>query len=392
MRYLIAKGALSRFVWMCLFLLFADIAYPQPSNNPIRIQPTAFWESFSSSIMAKVREEQTAKARTTILTYGEHLVETNQSDPFACKAMYSIGVEFYKQASYIEARKCCERALKLPDTLFGEHISAWNLIAESDKALKDYAGAIQASDEVLKCDGSNLMKYDLQQAALTRKADLLLQLTNASPSDRQTAEAILGPLTEIKNSGPFNEVQGQLVRARIQNFKKMGEFQQAAEVGERFIKSNPQDLYAPLIADDLCTLTNHYASSKTLESWADYFTTNNAIRSAAFANLELDLMNAYAREQSYEKAAKIGQELQNFKKEANDPLPWGEPEKSSVVSVTTVTKGEIEREKTHGILPTRTPDELKNRRAIVLVIMALATAVPLFVFFFRHLKHRGQTK
>ena len=330
------------------------------------------------------------EARTAILIEGEQLVETNQSDPFACKAMYSIGVEFYKQASYAEARECCEKALKLPDTPFGQHISAWNLIAECDKAMKDYIGAIQASDEVMKCDGPDLMKDDLQQAALTRKADLLLQLTNASTLDRQTAEAILGPLTEIKNSGPFNEMRGQLMRARIQNFKQLGEFQQANEAGVKFIKANPQDLFSPLIADDLCTLTNHYASSKSLEFWANYFSTNNATHSAAYANLELDLMNAYAREQFYEKAANIGQELQSFKKEANDPLPWGEPEKSSVVTVTTVAKGEIERERIQGIIPTRTNEELKRQRVVVCVLLALTSIIALLLLLKRYMR-RNQT-
>jgi len=370
-----------------LILVFSCGVSSKAQSNQTHQQPTAFWEKFSSSIMAGLREEKSADARTAILIEGKRLVKANQSDRFACGAMYRLGMEFHRQGSFAEALECFDKALQLTETQSGDHLCAWNMIAECHKATKDYAAAIIACDAVLKCDGPDIMKYDLYQAALTRKADLLLQSTNASVSDRRAAEALLEPLTEIKNSGPFSEKQGQLIRARIQNLKKLGEVQQAYEIGEYFIQKNPSDPYTPLICADLCMLTNHYASTAKLEFWVNFLSTNQVPNSAALANLKLDLMNAYARDGKFEQSVKIGKELADFKKAAGDPVPWGKDHLESVANVTKISQGQVERESRMGFHP-ETSERMKTRRIIVLSFISLSLLA--FLAFF--LKSRKSVK
>jgi tetratricopeptide (TPR) repeat protein len=370
---------------MAICLLPGNAAYAQPAgtNQVRRITVTDFWNNFAVSILEKLKEENNPTARTVILLKGRQVIETNLSDPFACQAMYSIGAAYYRQNDFIQARECCAEALKMPETQSGNYISAWNVIAECYEASSNYVAAIEACDEVLKCDAPGLMKADMDQAALTRKADLLLRKSELSDDDRHEAEAVLAPLTEIKNLGPYSKLQGQLVRARIENLQSLGNIKDAYAIGDYFVRKNPNDPWAAVICSDLCKLTNHYAPSDQLEEWVSFFETNHVKNCAGLINLKEDLMNAYARDGKYEQAVKLGNEIQSFKKATDDPVPWGKIDQEVVANVVTVSHGvDLQR---RGLLA-ETPKE-KNatgiRRVIVLVILALLTVVPLLALIFK---------
>lgn len=337
-----------------------------------------FWEVFSGSILAGLKAEQGGDARLSLFSQARQMLATNQADPFICKATYCLAVEYYKQGSFADAEQYCRKSLRLPETQFGNHLSAWNLIAESYKAMGNYRASIAASDQVIQGEGPDMMKYDLHQAALTRKADLLLQLTNVVDADRRAAERLLQPLTEIKNSGPFSDKRGQLIRARVDNLKELRDFSQAYEVGDDFIKSNPSDAFAPLIAADLCKLTNHYASLECLKSWVKFFSSGQATNSAALANLKLDLMNAYARRGEYKEATQIGRELADFKKEPNDPVPWGKNTLESVANVMEISQGQIVRDARLVGSPVA-PEHKQPIRIVLLAFFALSCVILLAV-------------
>jgi tetratricopeptide (TPR) repeat protein len=373
---------------VCLFFENCTQAQQLDTNQVKHVAATDFWNDFAGSILEKLKVENNPSTRSAILLRGRQLIETNLSDPFACKAMYCMGVAYYRQNDFVRSREYCEKALKLPETQSGNYRSAWNLIAECYEASSNYVAAIKASEEVLKCNAPDIMKADLDRVALTRKADLLLRKANVSNGDRREAETVLAPLTEIKSLGTYSQLQGQLVRARIENLKKSRNIQDAYEIGDYFVKKNPSDPWAGVICSDLCKLTNHYAPRDQLETWVGFFETNHVKNCAGLINLKEDLMNAYARDGKYEQAVKLGNEIQSFQKATDDPVPWGKIDKESVANVVIVSHGvDLQRRGLVAATP-KEKEQYATRRVIVLVVLALLTVVPLLALIFKVFKTR----
>jgi hypothetical protein len=227
--------------------------------------------------------------------------------------------------------------------------------------------------------GPDILVHDLHQAAMTRKADLMLMSTNLSNEDRQRVEKLLKPLTEIVFSGSMSAPRGQLVLGRVQNLKKLGQVHDAFEVGQDFIISNPLDYYSPSIAANLCALTNRLISVEDAEFWVRFFAAKNATNTAAFANLKMDLMNAHARIGNFEITTKLAEELSRFRAAPDDPSPWSSSHLDEVSNLKTLSQGEVLRGKQTRLLPTG--PKVKIERWIVVSFLGLCSLTSIVIIF-----------
>jgi hypothetical protein len=302
---------------------------------------TQFWVKFSESILQDVRVESDLARKAAIILKGAELVSINKNDRFACKALYDLAIESYKSGCFSNSVDLANQALLLPQTLPGDHLLLWNLIAESHKGNSNYPDALLACDKVLLMSGPDGLVHDLHQAAMTRKADLMLISTNISYEDRQKVERLLKPLTEIATTSSISAPRGQLLRGRIKNLKDLGQVNDAFEVGRYFIINNPTDFYSPVIAADLCILTNRYSSVDDVDRWVRFFISKNATNTAAFANLKMDLMNAHARDGHFDIATRLAEELSRFRATRDDPLPWSTSHLEEVDNLKTLSRGEM---------------------------------------------------
>jgi tetratricopeptide (TPR) repeat protein len=337
---------------LCLvsnFLIKTIAADKSSAGDSLNV--TQFWVKFSESILQVVRGESDLNRKSAIISNGAEMVSNNKSDRFACKALYDLALESYKSGYFSNSIELANRALLLPQTLPGDHLLLWNLIAESHKSNGNYSDSLFACDKVLLTSGPDVLFHDLHQAAMTRKADLMLMSTNISYEDRQKVERLLKPLTEIATSSSISAPRGQLLRGRIQNLKNLGQTNDAFEVGRYFIVNNPKDYYSPVIAADLCVLTNKYSSVDDVDLWVRFFVAKNATNTAAFANLKMDLMNAHARVGHFDVATKIAEELSRFRAMPEDPLPWSSSHLDEVDNLKTISQGEMLRLKENRLLP-----------------------------------------
>ena len=213
-------------------------------------------------------------------------------------------------------------------------------------------------------------------------------LTNITKANREIAEAILEPITEVDHYGPQSKYRGQLMRTRILNLKAEGKVTKAREVATRFLNTSLCDHWAPLIAVDICKLTSHAASREDLEKWLEFFESKRCKESAGLANLKLDLVSAYAREGKFDKAAELGEKLKAFTKAEDDPVSWHAPHQESVRSISTVSKGEFERR----TIKARALELNTQRRARMKLVMGGAAGIlvlsPIVYFTLQHVRGR----
>jgi len=147
--------------------------------------------------------------------------------------------------------------------------------------------------------------------------------------------------------------QASEVRAEIASLKENRDLENAFLAGDRFIQANPQHPYSPLIALDLCLLTNHYASREALQYWIRYFEIKNPTNhSAGLANLKYNLVNACARDALYEESYVLGQELLRFTRRTNDPIGWGPSQQGSILNTMAVCAGVLGQQGQEGRLKT----------------------------------------
>lgn len=343
------------------------------------IQATQFWSEFSERFLYSVRKELVLSKKSDIILKGANFVSVNKNDRFACKALYDLALESYKAGCFSNSIDLSYQALLLSQTLPGDHLLLWNLIAESHKGNSNYRDAVFACDKILLMSGPDILVHDLHQAAMTRKADLMLMSTNLSNEDRQRVEKLLKPLTEIVFSGSMSAPRGQLVCGRVQNLKKMGQVHDAFEVGQDFIINNPLDYYSPSIAANLCALTNRLISVEDAEYWVRFFVAKNATNTAAFANLKMDLMNAHARIGNFEITTKLADELSRFRAAPDDPSPWSSSHLDEVDNLKTLSQGEVLRGKQTRLLPIG--PKAKIERWIVVSFLGLCSFISIVIIF-----------
>jgi len=160
-------------------------AFTQPVQND------DFWNHFKRSVLAISMEETNTTAVSGILDNGAMLIKSHLTNEFACQAAYRLAVKYYQAGIYTNALKVADLALELTETQPGNHLLAWNLKAECYKSMGNYSSAIQASEEVLNREGPALLREDIHELALIRKADMILLSTNVTNAEREVAEAIL---------------------------------------------------------------------------------------------------------------------------------------------------------------------------------------------------------
>ena len=335
-----------------------------------------FWEQFQAEVLEEASLAAGTPRLSQILDEGEQLILKHCQHRFACLAAYRLAVQFYQDRQYAESIRACELALSFDETQSGNHLFAWNLIAESYKSLGDYPGSISASEALLAMDGPSPMKEDLYQMALVRKADLLLQDEAPTQEERMIAESILRPVTDFDQTGPLNDYKGQLIRARILNLKDAGELDQAMELAEDFVHHFPCDPWSPIIAVDTCKFYSHVASWEDLQGWLGFFSNSDCSPSAGLANLKLDLMSAYARVGMFDQATEIGEELKHFEKQKGDPVGWHTPHQESVHSITAISTGEVEREATRSIQSTQKEGHQKRLRVVYALLGLVVVGGP----------------
>jgi hypothetical protein len=297
-------------------------------------QPTPFWESFTSQFLYPEKETNDATAKLRLLQQGWADVLTNAADPFACRASYSIGTELYKRSAFDDARAKFEWSLERPETFPGDHLFGKQMIAECYKATRDFSSSIRVSEEIIgSTDGPATVRSMLQKEAAVRICDLSLASKTPSVDDRRTAESYFGFITT--NQEGTNEVKpsANFVRKRMENLKQLGDFQKADSIGRDFLANNATDPFSPVLAMDLCTLTNGPGAWQDYERWVEYFQSKGVSNNAGIANLEYELMNAYTRAHKYKEAHEVGIVLLDFKEENGDPVPWGANERSSLLSM-----------------------------------------------------------
>jgi hypothetical protein len=343
------------------------------------IQATQFWSQFSERFLYSVRRESVLTNKADIILKAANFVSANKNDRFACKALYDLALESYKAGCFSNSIDLSYQALLLSQTLPGDHLLLWNLIAESHKGNSNYRDAVLACDKILLMSGPDILVHDLHQAAITRKADLMLMSTNLSNEDRQKVEKLLKPLTEIVFSGSMSAPRGQLVCGRVRNLKKLGQVHDAFEVGRDFVIRNPFDYYSPSIAADLCALTNRLISVEDAEYWVRFFVAKNATNTAAFANLKMDLMNAHARIGNFEITTKLAEELSRFRPAPDDPLPWSSSHLEEVDNLKVLSQGEVLRGKQTRLLPTG--PKAKIERWIVVSFLGLCSFISIVIIF-----------
>lgn len=196
------------------------------------IRATQFWSDFSERFLDSVRKESVLTNKSDIILKGANFVLANKNDRFACKALYDLALESYKAGCFSNSIDLSYQALLLSQTLPGDHLLLWNLIAESHKGNSNYRDSVLACDKILSMSGPDILVHDLHQAAMTRKADLMLMSTNLSHEDRQRVEKLLKPLTEIVFSGSMSAPRGQLVCGRVQNLKSWDKLTMHLKLGK----------------------------------------------------------------------------------------------------------------------------------------------------------------
>ena len=370
-------------VSLCIFIAISTIRYltvlavADDVKEADSIQVTQFWGEFSERFIYSVRKESVLSKKADLILKSANFVLVNKNNRFACKALYDLALESYKAGCFSNSIDLSNQALLLSQTLPGDHLLLWNLIAESHKGNSNYRDAVLACDKILLMSGPDILVHDLHQAAMTRKADLMLMSTNLSNNDRQIVEKLLKPLTEVVIGGSMSAPRGQLARGRLQNLKKLGQVHDAFEVGQDFIINNPLDYFSPAIAADLCALTNRLISVEDAEYWVHFFVTKNATNTASFANLKMDLMNAHARIGNFETTTKLAEELSRFRAAPDDPLPWSSSHLDEVDNLKTLSQGEVLRGKQTRLLPTGA--KAKNERWIVISFLGLSSLISVVI-------------
>ena len=307
------------------------------SNSSRPRKSTPFWEVFAADILGQVDLETNANNKTKVLLRGVQLVEANSSDPFANLAYYRSGICLFKLGEYSNAVVLFDKSLRIPETHLGMHLAAQHMMAECYKVEGDYSNAIIRSDTVIRMEPAGVIGSQIRQSAFVRKADLMSMNDSADRVQREEVEALFSAAADMSNV-----TSGDAVRARIANLKRLGKFSEAMEIGTKFMTSRVDDAFSPLIAIDLALLTNRYAESKDLMKWVNHFSSNAiAFRGAGLANLRYALMNAYTREQKYSEAFEVGKELQGFEELRNDPVPWGDAHRSSLLAVMALSAEEL---------------------------------------------------
>ena len=366
-------------------------------------QPTLFWGNFTSQFLYPEKQTEDPTAKLEFLQRGWADVLTNAADPFACRASYSIGVELYKRSAFDDARAKFEWSLERPETFPGDHLFAKQMLAECYKATGDFSSCIRVSEEIKRStDGPVTIRTMLQKEAAARICDLALASKTPSVDDRRTAENYFEFISTNQDGTNEAKPSANLVRKRIENLKQLGDSQKADSIGRDFLANNATDSFSPILAMDLCILTNQLGVWQDYKRWVEYFQSKGVSNTAGIANLEYELMNAYTRAYKYNEAHEVGVVLLNFKEENGGPVPWGASERSSLLSMSINVANQLgnndEVQKLKEILLTQYPNgsdaamqrpgnevivipkpvmEPENgwKRAIVLSVIALSTMI-----------------
>ncbi len=112
------------------------------------IRATQFWSDFSERFLESVRKESVLTNKSDIILKGVNFVLANKNDRVACKALYDLALESYKAGCFSNSIDLSYQALLLSQTLPGDHLLLWNLIAESHKGNSNYRDSVLACDKI----------------------------------------------------------------------------------------------------------------------------------------------------------------------------------------------------------------------------------------------------
>ena len=317
-----------------------------------------FWEHFEQEVFEAAKGEQDKEKAWQILSYGEKLIELNRENKFACSAANRLVVSLFFLGRLEDALRLADMALSLPETEHGDHMVARHHKSLCYMELGDHQAAQEAAAEALASDGPEEWAEDIRNEAVNKKAMRrkiaaareLLRSEEGTKAERAEAEAILLQATKGKyleslylddpsippGYSPSKGRKGSLIRTLSKAMRKDGRIAEARKVALAFIHENPCDPLSPSIARDMCDRESEDYGMAELEGWVAFFEEKGCGEWAGVAHIRIDLQDAYTgvairlrtgseeKEAMLRKALALGEELKEFKKHPEDPVPWTE--------------------------------------------------------------------